>query len=439
MPTHPLPDGFTVSHVLLSADGSRCRYLASDGPTTRIFVNGVELGSFAKKSGHAFNLASSADLAHHAWVNKSGRTAEVVTAGGARFGPFAEVRLLGDAFTRGRLRFTAQRGKETFVHFGDQVLGPFAEVGDQKVDERGTIAFAFRRGRRWFVWIDGRESGPFEGFPYGPPQHRKRAAPRFGRLADGRPVVLCGAGKHFALHVGEEEQLLRHDTANVAVGGSTILLECGRDPTSVIRDGVVLATVDTVRTIRNTIAPGGGHVGFAFDHDSFAGFYLEGERSEGFGYTDGPWWSDDGAHVAWGRGEEEPTFVVDGEPHAQPHAIDWEQGGDFGFGPDGRFHAVLRDPDADQRFLSADKELHGPFDELITSRASRAAISTSENGELAFVRRTGDELVLRARGRERGPLVRGRYFDWTLNGRDEIVVACASGEGREVRVETFAF
>jgi hypothetical protein len=320
------------------------------------------------------------------------------------------------------------------------VLGPFAELGDfEEVDERGTTAFAFRRGRRWFVWIDGRESGPFEGFPYGPPTRRKRAAPRIRLLADGRPVVLSGAGKHFALHVGDEEQLLRYDTANVAVAGSTILLECGREPTSVIRDGALLVEVDTVRTIRNAIAPGGGRVGFAFNHDSFAGFYLEGERSEGFGYTDGPWWSDDGAHIAWGRGEEEPTFVVDGEPYPQPHAIDWEQGTDFGFGSDGRFHAILHDPDADQRFLSAGTELHGPFDKLITSHASRAAILTSKSGEPAFVRRTGEEIVLRARDREQGPLKPGPYVDWTLNARDEIILACASGEGREVRVETFAF
>jgi hypothetical protein len=305
MPSYSLPADLVVDDVLLSADGTRCRYLASDQRTTHLFVDGESLGSWATSRGQARQLASSPDLQDHAWVSRGEGSVKVVTSKGNQFGPYSEVGVRSEAFAGGQLKFVARRGAQSFVQLGDEHLGPFAEVGDLGIlDESGAIAFAFRRGRSWFAWIDGRETGPYEGLVFGI-KRKKRGPPRIRRLADGRPVVLGGAGKHFALHVDKETEILRCSRVSVEVCASRVILECGRDPTTVLLDGKVLAEVETVRSIRNALGPGGKRVGFAFDQASFAGFYLDGKRSDGFGYTDGPWWSDDGTHPdepRWGAG-----------------------------------------------------------------------------------------------------------------------------------------
>jgi hypothetical protein len=438
MPSYSLPTDLVVDDVLLSADGTRCRYLASDQRTTHLFVDGNSLGSWATRRGQARQLASSPDLGHHAWVSRGKGSVKVVTSKGNQFGPYSEVGLRSEAFAAGQLKFVARRGAQSFVQLGDERLGPFAEVGDLGIlDESGAIAFAFRRGRSWFAWIEGRETGPYEGLVYGV-KPKKRGPPRIRRLADGRPVVLGGAGTHFALHVGKETEILRCSRANVEVCGLRVIIECGRDPTTVLLDGKVLAEVETVRSIRSALGPGAKRVGFAFDQASFAGFYLDGKRFDGFGYTDGPWWSDDGAHVAWGQGDEEPAFVVDDEGHPQPHRIDWGRGDDFGFGPDGRFHAVLMDEERGAPVVVAGKERHGPFEALLGSGAHKKSILTSRDGELAFAYRAGDgDVFLRARGREHR-VQASRRLDWILTPRDRIVAAFVTPNGREVRVEEVA-
>ncbi len=113
-----------------------------------------------------------------------------------------------------------------------------------------------------------------------------------------------------------------------------------------------VGSFDLVTTIKG-FSPDGRRFGFGFEEGKRHGFWIDGVRHDGFLYTDGPYWSADGRHVAWGaRTSNGPSCVfVDGVMHPLEAEIVWEEGSEFTFAPDGRFCLVLLDRKRDVNLI----------------------------------------------------------------------------------------
>ncbi len=403
--------------VRLSPDGSRLLGSWRDDVTERSLLNGRELPAVEWRRGASPACQWNPELSHRAAIERAATAAYVVVsdvAGETRLGPFEDVKIWPDCFGSpgDRLLFTFTRGGASWVWIDGEELGPYAGVEAPRWLGR-TPAFIVRTAAARHLWLAGRMLGPFElvwsvqladdcalGVCYqdGDGHHVLHGERRYGPFAQ-RPGFALGAGGRLAIE---------HE-----VDGET-QVELG--------DGQVVGRFGRLRSLDSSFSPDGRRLAFAYDQGDFAGFYLDGVRRECWGYTDGPWWSPDGAHVAWGADAESGLLVVDGVEQLLPRRIDWESGSSFRFAAGGEFCFTL-DAEGEQVLRIGQREF-GPFALGDSARrATHEKVAFSADGaQFAFMySEQGGATYVRRSSRVFGPY--GRRTSFTLSPEGTLFVA----------------
>jgi hypothetical protein len=342
------------ARIRLSPDGERLLGSWREGETERSMLNGRALPAVEWRRGASPACQWDPDLSRRAAVQRDGAVAYVVVSdlvGERRLGPFEDAKLRSDCFsTVGfRLMFPFTRGGATWVWLDGEELGPYAGVEAPRWLGQ-TPAFVVRSEAGRQLWIEGNTLGPFGvvwsvelaedgvlgvSFQQGDAHFLVHGDRRYGPF-ERRPNFALGVGGRLAIERTVEDQ---------------VQVELG--------DGQVVGRFSGLRSLERCFSPDGRRLGFAYDQDDLCGFFLDGERREGLGYTDGPWWSPDGVHVAWGAESESGLLVVDRHEEALARRIDWESGASFRFAPSGDFCFTL-DADGEQVLRIGQREF-GPF------------------------------------------------------------------------------
>jgi hypothetical protein len=374
------------ARVRLSPDGQRLLGSWREGLTERSVFHGRELPAVAWNRGAAPECIWDSDLARRATVVRDRAGAVVVVsdlAGETRYGPFEDVPLKSICFSTSptRLLFVFTRQGRSWVWIEGEEFGPYAAV--ERVRWYGsTPTFVAQSGSERHLWIGGKPLGPF-------------AALWFVEIAaDG----VCGlsyeeAGAHFILHQERRYGPFAKRPGFALGPGGRLAIEHAHDDEVAVElaDGREVGRFTRVRSLDNCFSPDGSRLAFAYDHGDFAGFYLDGERREKLGYTDGPWWSPDGRHVAWGADVTGGLLVIDAVDEALPARIDWESAGSFRFAPNGDFCFTLA---VDGRqLLRIGQQEFGPFSLEDSARQDEKVVFSADGAHFAFRYEDGETFV----------------------------------------------
>ncbi|GEM_PF-5023251 len=418
------------ARLRLAPDGSRLLGSWRDGVTERSLLNGRELPPVEWRRGASPACQWNPELSHRAAIERVGADAYVVVsdvAGETRLGPFEDVELGPDCFGRpgARLMFTFTRGGASWVWIEGEELGPYAGVEAPRW-LGGTPTFVVRTAAARHLWVAGRMLGPFE-------------LVWSVLLADDGSLGVCclDGGGHVVLH-GERRYgpFARRPGLALGAGGRLAIEHEVEEETQVeLGDGQVVGRFGRVRSLESCFSPDGRRLAFAYDQGDFAGFYLDGERRERWGYTDGPWWSSDGTHVAWGADAESGLLVVDGVEQALPRCIDWESGSSFRFAPGGEFCFTL--DAAGEQVLRIGSREFGPFALADSARvATHEKVAFSADGaHFAFMYAEQDGATyVRRSSRVFGPY--GRRTSFTLSPEGTLFVATLDEPSLEASLVT---
>lgn len=404
------------ARLRLSPDGTRVLGSWRDGETERSVLNGRGLPTVAWKRGSSPACRWDVELSRRAGVEREGEAVYVTVSDlthETRFGPFEDVKLGSDCFSSpgARLMFVFTRGGASWVWIEGEELGPFPAVEAPRWHGR-TPSFVVRSDAGRHLRVGERTLGPFE-------------VVGFVRLAeDGTLAVgLQEGGADFVLH-GERRYGPFQGRVDYELGAGGRLaiersLESGVEVA--LGDGREVGRFTRVRSLRSCFSPDGRRLGFAYDHGEHSGFFLDGERRENLGYTDGPWWSPDGGHVAWGADTERGLLVVDGAEQELPLRLDWELGSSFRFAPSGEFCFMLA-ADGEQVLRIGPREF-GPFElgeSARQARDERVAFS-ADGAHFAFLYQDRGGTFVRHDARLHGPY--GSRTTFTLSPAGTLYVA----------------
>jgi hypothetical protein len=223
-------------------------------------------------------------------------------------------------------------------------------------------------------------------------------------------------------------------------GRLVMSVELDRSRTEVrLGDGTIVGAFTRVRSLERCTGPRGDRLAFAYDDGDRSGFFVDGVRHDGLGYSDGPWWSPDGAHLLWAaeraRGETSEAFaVLDGHERVLPTSIDWEMGSSVRVTTGSLACLFTLDRASDRYTFHVGDRSFGPFGYPTASarRVDHEVVAVSRDGShCAFQLGEDAHAYVRLDDDVVGPLPRNTTF--TLTDR-ELVLASLDDDASEVTI-----
>ena len=420
------------ARIKLSPDGAHLLGHWRQGDTICRILDGHALPPAVWLKGHRPEAFEAEALNRVCWLEHSGRQVSVVLTDlqhEQRLGPFDDVSLGSDCFSTDGQHFT----------------------------------FAFERAGSWWVWFDGRELGPYS-------TARKPALYGttlvFPAFRDQRHTIWIGDQEYdcehaFSPRVATDgcfafgftkggEDFIQHGLVVLGPFGDRLNFQIGRSGRIAIEhqvDGKTCVELDGMRvwevsaghvvSLEPCFSPDAKRFGFAYQDGRYAGFYVDGVRRDDLGYADGPWWSHDSQHLAWGADDDRGLIVINGQERELASRIDFEQGSSFRFAPDGRFCFVTRDDTSGKQILCIGDEQFGPFSiECSARRSAYEQVAFSADGaHFAFMIRAEERRVIVQRDHQKfGPFGSGSQF--SMNSDGLLNIATFDPISLEVQLET---
>ncbi|MBX7192712.1 MAG: hypothetical protein K1X94_11670 [Sandaracinaceae bacterium] len=447
----------------LSADGTHVIATYRDGAIEHGVVDGRRLPPARWEPGRPPPTDWSADRTRRAMVaREAGRARLCVSdAAGDVWGEaYDDLRLFRGGFRDGigTLVFAYLRGGRWWiVREGAPLLGPFDDVLSLAWKGPGLVGVV-REGHAHRVFFSWREASESLACSPRPAIH----------VAHGAVAIVDGPPGAFVVHhlvegevpalygpfamcprvaLGADGSLVlaivhtRSDTEIRLVTSPKLLStrEAGPSPRETrLGDGTTIARVSAVRSLDRATGPSGRRLAFAYDQGGFAGFYADGVRREGLGYSDGPWWSDDGAHLLWAAerarddGTSEAFAVLDGAEHVLPHAIDWEQGSSVRVTARAEVCLFGLDRAHDTHWVHLGAKSFGPFSSALEDGARRERYErvafSADGARVAFQRAEGEHAWVHLDDEVLGPLPRPCVHTLLADGTLVVASLARSGE-----------
>lgn len=420
--------------IKLSPDGAHLLGHWRQGDTICRILDGHALPPAVWLKGHQPEVFEAEALNRIGWLERSGRQVSVVLTDlqrEERLGPFDDVSLGSDCFSTDGQHFTFafEREGSWWVWVDGRELGPYTTARKPALYGR-TLVFAAYRDPRYTMWIGDQEYDVHEG--------------AFS------PQVAADGGFAFGFTKGTD-YFIQH--------GLTVLGPFGKRPnfqigcsgriaiehpvagkTCVELDGEIVWEVATghVVSLEACFSPDAKRFGFAYQDGRYAGFYVDGVRRDALGYADGPWWSPDSKHLAWGADDDRRFIVIDGRESELASRIDFEEGASFRFAPDGRFCFIMRDDTSGKQLLCIGDEQFGPLNIECSARRSQweQVAFSADGAHFAFMYRHDEERRTTVRRDQQtfGPFDVRVEFSMSSDGL--LTIATFDPNSLEARLET---
>lgn len=418
----------------VSRDGVHVVASYRDGDLERCVIDGRALPAVAQPRGRSAERAWSPCGTRRAAVVREGGRARLVVSDASRdlwWDADDDVRVFREGFrdADGVLAFAHRREETWWVECeGGAPIGPLLEV--HGLAWRGDMLVVVARdaqGPR--VWIDGIAHACTTERPSVHVAHGAFA------LVDGTSVQHVWQGERRTLG-----PFARRPAVALAAGGRLVLaIVHDRDDTEVRwADGTPITRARQLRTLDGATGPRGDRLAFAYDRSALAGFYADGVHHDGFGYTEGPWWSAQGtSHLLWGgeRGSSSEAFsVLDGRATDHPHALDWELGSSVRVTPRGEACVFGLDREHDAHWVHIGSRSYGPFPTALEPSARHEhhelVAFSADGAHHVFHRGEADCAMVHVDDGVIGPLPRPTTFTLTPAGR--LVIASLEPSGTVV-------
>lgn len=423
----------------LSRDGAHVIASWGEGERERCLWSGRELPSVAWQRGHSPERVWSSGATRRAALARESSGVRVVVSDPQRdvsSASFEDASARCLAFRRSddRLAYAAKRSAGWFIdREGDEPSGPFDEVFSLAWHDDQLVGVV-RVGDAWSVWIEGRLHACSTSHPSVHVAHGAFA------IVDG--AIVDGAAGRFHVQHGDRRLGPFAVRPWVALGvGDRIVLALPHDHTRTdvqLGDGTSVGHFTRVRSLKRCTGPRGDRLVFAYDRGNHAGMFVDGQHHEGLGYSDGPWWSGDGAHLFWAaeraRGDaSEALGVLDGHEQIYPWAIHWELGASVRVTPRGEVCVFTLDRSCDAHGIHVGHRSFAPLDYPLKSarREDHEIVAFSLDGaHFAFLRVEEEQVCLQHDATVSGPLPRDTTFSMTDDG--DVVVASLDEDASEV-------